>query len=136
MKFVIFDNAGTTQLFSQVKTYTNLSDNTLITTDAMSFNMLAGQTYMFGIIGNGFFDVSAFYAPTAFSQNGLTIVNPNSNLGPYDNPTSVGDAAATIALQINGGNGGTTVTPEPNTYLLMSGGLIAVFAASRRKRSA
>lgn len=134
MKFMIWDNSGANLLFSQVKTFTDVVNNSLRMTDAISFNLLAGQTYIFAIIGNGENRVSAFLNPTPFSQNGLTIVNPNSNFGPYNSPTYLGDAGATIALRINGVN--TNVVPEPSTYAMMTAGLLAVFAVSRRKRSA
>lgn len=131
LKFMIWDAAGANILYQQVKSVSGLGTGTLVMSNPMAFTLNAGQTYDFAILGNGDYNVSYFFTPTTFSQNGLSLVNNNRNYGSYDTPALQGEASASVALRINGTQ---TTVPEPTSVALFSVGLTALGIASRRKR--
>lgn len=131
LKFMIWDATGSNLLYQQVKTVSSVSTGTLVLSNPLSFTMNAGQTYDFAILGNGNYYVSFFFPTIEKTQNGLTLVNSNRNYGTYASPSLVGEASATMALQINGAQ---TTVPEPTSIALFSIGLTGVGLAARRKR--
>ena len=130
MKFVIFDGSGSTLLFSQVVPGMNVTAPQLILSDPLSFSLLAGNTYIFGFIGNGglrSFDFEFFFPSVAISQNGLT-TGGNSNFGPYSNPQWDGEGGVvTMAIELRG-----STVPEPASLALLATGLLGVCATARR----
>lgn len=133
LKFQIWNSANSSILFEQIKTYGPLASGTLVTTNAMSFTLNSGNTYYFALLGDNNYNVSAFFSPIAFSQNGISLVNPNTNYGPYASPAFMGSAAASIALRINGP--GTTV-PEPGSIALLGAGLVGLAGVAVRRNRA
>lgn len=153
LKFMIWNEAQTVNLYQQTRTVNNATMQ-LTSTNAFDFMLQGGQTYNFALVGNGTYDVSVFVAtqqnplPTT-SQNGLTMVNPNKNFYGYANPTIGSNGSGAIALQIGAGTGTppgpndppivnppTTAVPEPGTYLMMVTGLSGLALFSRRRQRA
>jgi hypothetical protein len=132
MKFYIFDVTTGTKIFEQTKSV-NAATGTLTFSDYAAVNLLGGNTYDFGIIGNGSFNVSYFTPILNLTQDAFTVSAPNTNYGPYSDPQFQGSAGATIALEIRGADVG--VVPEPSTYALMGTGLIGLVGMAGRKRA-
>lgn len=121
IKYMIWDVTNTTLLYSQILTIAPSSTPTFVLSNPFSFNLSAGQTYYFGVIADNNLTVSAFFPAETLSENGLTLVNPNSNYANFSSPTFSSFGAASITLQLYSGT--TTVTPEPASCALLAGAL-------------
>ena len=134
VKFLIFDGTNSTLLFSETQPLAASNNISLVLSNPFSFDLLAGNTYYFGVISDNAENVSYIFPPTSSTQNNLSLVNPNSNYGNFASPTFDGLAGATIALELVGTQG-TSATPEPGTLVSISGaGLLALAAAYRKRR--
>ena len=124
---------GSKLLYSQTITRVNTGDFALLFSDPFSFNLLAGQTYDF-VIGASSSDwfITKFFFEKALTQSGLTLVNPGGvYLGQFPDAKLDSHNQGTWAIEIRG----SSVVPEPGTYVLLATGLAALFVVRRRRRA-
>jgi len=121
IKYMIWNAANTTLLFSQVLTLPASSTPAFVLSNPFSFNLSAGQTYYFGVIGDNNLNVSDFFPPQTLSQNGLTLVNPNSSYTSFGAPVFSSTGAASITLELFGTP--LSTVPEPASLMLVTGAL-------------
>ncbi len=133
LEFMIWNGTNSTLLFSQIDSAATTSSPALVLTAPMSFSLLAGSTYYFAVIPDTAANIEYFSSPISLSQNGLSLVNPNTNYGPYSAPVFIGSAGATIALQIDGT---TAAVPEPATWFsaVLGLGLLSLAGRSWSRR--
>ena len=117
IKYMIWDSTNTTLLYSQVLTLAASSTQTFVLSNPFSFNLAAGQTYYFGVIADNNLTVSDFFPAQTLSQDGLTLVNPNSNYTNFASPTFSIFGAASITLELLGNS--TSTIPEPASCALL-----------------
>ncbi len=132
-KFMIWDSTNLNLLFSQVVSVEASSSLSWISSGALpSFNLTAGDTYWFGIIGDNDLAVGFFVPTFPYSSNGLTALTNNSKYLDFADPTFDGTAAAQLSLRIDGV---TSAVPEPSTWAMMLLGFAGVgFMGYRRSR--
>jgi hypothetical protein len=132
LKFMIWDSTNSNMLLSQVVSVGASNSLGWISSGALSFNLLAGDTYYFGIIGDNNLDVGFIFPTVAYSSNGLTALsNGNSNYDNFSNPVVQSQlASAEIALRIDGV---TSAVPEPSTWAMMLLGFAGVGYVSFRQ---
>jgi hypothetical protein len=139
LKFMIWDGTNTTLLYSETDAAATTSSPALVLTKVLSFSLLSGNTYYFAVIPDTAANIE-YFSLTSLSQNGLSLVNPNTNYGPFSSPVFVNSAAATIALQIDGSQAPSV--PEPATWFssVLGLGLLIMFGKilnrARSKKSA
>ena len=131
VKYLIWDGTSNALVYSQVRTIAAATaDNTLLLTDPFSFSLVAGRTYYFGVVADNALDASYSYvSPTAITQNGLSITDPNVLFDGYATPTTdLSTAGAQIPLQLYGTQASTV--PEPGSLALIFVGLAGVGAGA------
>jgi hypothetical protein len=134
LKFMIWNGANTTLLYSETDAAATTSSPALVLTQVLSFSLLAGNTYYFAVIPDTSANIEYFSPPISLSQNGLSLVNPNTNYGPFSSPAFIGFAGASIALQIDGTQ--APGVPEPATWLSSVLGLgLLVMVGNIRSRA-
>jgi len=132
VKYMIWDGTNSTLLFSIVGTTTTGSTPTLNFSPDFSLDLLAGNTYYFGIISDSPLDVGfSFFG--SVSQSGLTATGNNSNYTNYATPSFVGTGGANINLVLLGTQAAGAV-PEPATWAMMILGFGAIGWSVRRGR--
>jgi hypothetical protein len=132
VKYMIWDGTNNTLLFSIVGTTVTGSTPTLTYSPDFSFDLLAGNTYYFGIISDSALDVGfSFFGSIA--QNGLTATGNNSNYTNYAAPSFFGTGTANINLVLLGTQAAGAV-PEPATWAMMILGFGAIGWSVRRGR--
>lgn len=137
VKYVIFNGSDNTLLYSQTRTFTAaVAQGTLELTAPFTFTLVGGQTYYFGVLGNGgAFNVSYFGANAATAAHGLAVSGTNVNYDTFAAPVYTVSGGATIALRLNGTQGPVTTTPEPGTWALLGTGLATLAGVARRRRT-
>lgn len=130
VKYMIWDGTNSSLLFSIVGTTVTGSTPTLTYSPDFSFDLLAGNTYYFGIISESPLDVGFSFYGTV-SQSGLTATGNNSNYTNFASPAFVNIAAANINLVLLGTQG---AVPEPATWAMMIIGFGAIGWSVRRGR--
>ena len=132
VKYMIWNGTNSTLLFSIVGTTTTGSTPTLNFSPDFSLDLLAGNTYYFGIISDSPLDVGfSFFG--SVSQSGLTATGNNSNYTNYATPSFVGTGGANINLVLLGTQAAGAV-PEPATWMMMLIGFGAIGWSVRRGR--
>ena len=137
VKYLIYDATANALVYSQTKSIASATaDNTLVLSDPLSYALQAGRTYYFGIVANDSLTVSySLVPPTPLSANGLALDDPNILFSGFDAPTTdLSTAGASIAVQLYGTQGTTSVTPEPGSLLLVSLGLAGAGVVARWTR--
>ena len=129
--FMIWDGANSTLLFSQTDTFAASSDGGWFGTAPLDFNLVAGNTYWFGVIADDAINVGYLYPAVSYSANGLTAIETgNSNYDTFANPAFAGLGTVEIGLQING-------VPEASTWAMLVAGFAGLGCAARgRSRTA
>jgi hypothetical protein len=131
VKYMIWDGTNSTLLFSIVGSTVTGSTPTLTFSPDFTFNLLAGNSYYFGIISDSALDVGIILSPITLTQNGLTATGNNSNYTNYTSPSFLGLAGASINLVLLGSQG---AVPEPATWMMMLIGFGAIGWSVRRGR--
>jgi PEP-CTERM motif len=113
VKFMIWDSTNNTLLFSETDSFAPSNTESWISTTPISFDLVAGDTYWFGVIADNYLNVGYIYPPPSYSTNGLTaIATGNSNYVGFDSPSFAGNAFTSIGLQLS-------AVPEPTTWAMM-----------------
>lgn len=134
VKYMIWDGTNSTLLFSIVGTTVTGSTPTLTYSPDFTFDLLAGNSYYFGIISDSALDVGIINTGAiTLTQNGLTATGSNSNYTNFASPAFVALAGASINLVLLGTQGGSAV-PEPATWAMMIIGFGAIGWSVRRGR--
>ncbi len=132
IKYMIWNAANTTLLYSQVLAVGQPARQSFVLSNPFSFNLSAAQTYYFGVIGDNNLDVSYFFPPLTLSQNGLALVNPNSNYSSFASPIFAGNGGVSIALELFGTSASSV--PEPASFALVAAALSILALRFARRR--
>lgn len=131
VKYMIWDGTNSSLLFSIVGTTVTGSTPTLTYSPNFTFNLLAGNSYYFGIISDSALNVGFTFPATIVSQNSLTATATNSNYSNFALPTPSASGLASINLVLLGTQG---AVPEPATWAMMIIGFGAIGWSVRRGR--
>lgn len=143
-EFQIWDGSNSTLLYSQTKYIAAASGTELILSDPFSFELSAGNTYYFDVIGpySRFGDQELGFVPgtTAATQNHLTPVWPNSVYLAASQPSGFAQGNGfTLPIELIGtqqvghlrGDASDPAVPEPGTIGLAAFGCMALAAIRR-----
>lgn len=123
--FMIWDGANSALLFSQTDAFAASSNAGWFGTSRMDFNLVAGNTYWFGVIADNTIDVGYLYPTVSYSANGLTAVETgNSNYDTFADPVFAGLGTVEIGLHLNG-------VPEASTWAMLLAGFAGLGFAAR-----
>jgi hypothetical protein len=130
LDFFVFNGTNSTLLYNSTQAWGGGS-GWVQTSSPFTLTLTAGNTYYFGIMGNGNLQIGYIFPQGVYSANGLTaLTNGNSNYNTFGNPQFAGLAGAQIGLQIFEN---VNETPEPGSLILLGSGLIGVAGGIRRK---
>ena len=140
VKFMIWMQTSTTQslVHNNTVTFAASSTQSWISSGPISFNLVAGDTYYFGLIANNTeLDIGNIYPLMFYTSNGLTaLTSGNSNYTNFSSPvlsTSVGIVELGLRLD----TGTVSAVPLPATLPLFATGLGALgLLGWRRKKKA
>ena len=129
LKYVIFDASGSTLLFSIVAPSTNLSSTVALAfSPTFNFNLVAGSTYRFGVLGDKATQIGYIPVASDVPQNGLVTVGYNVNFSSYAAPVVLSTGGAKGVLVLQGVQG---TVPEPASWALMLAGFGVIGGAMR-----
>jgi len=129
LKYVIFNASGSTLLFSIVAPSTNLSSTVALAfSPTFSFNLTAGSTYRFGVLGDKTTQFGYIPITPDVAQNGLATVGFNVNFSSYAVPVGLNNGGAKGVLVLQGNQ---DTVPEPASWALMLAGFGMVGGAMR-----
>jgi hypothetical protein len=136
IKYMIWNSTNSVLLFSEEQTVTASTTPTFVQSDPFSFDLIAGSTYYFGVIGDNNLNVEYITPSVPVTQNGLTVLlTGNSNYVNFSTPTVARPGFVEMALQLSGGS--ESQVPEPAGWLMVLSGailvaLLRVFVVRRR----
>lgn len=136
-EFEIWNGSNTTLLFSETQMVDPASGTELLLSMPFTFNLMAGNTYYFDVIGpyssSGDQQLGFIAGTAAETQDNLTPVWPNSvYLGPTQ-PAGFAQGSFTLPLELIGTQGAANVA-EPGTVGLMA--LVCAALAIGRRSAA
>ena len=134
LDFFVFNGTNSTLLYNSVQSWGGGS-GWVSTSSPFTLTLTAGNTYYFGIMGNGNLQIGYIFPQGVYSANGITaLTNGNANYNGFGNPAWDGGlAGAQIGLRIFEN---ANETPEPASLVLLGSGLIGIAGGVRRKFAA
>jgi len=138
IQYMIWNSTNSALLFSEEQAVAASSTPVFVQSEPFSFNLEAGDTYYFGVIGDNNLEVQYITPSAPVTQNGLTALSTgNSNYVNFAAPTYSGPGFVEVALELYGSE--DAQTPEPASWLTVFSGVIAVaflrFFMNVRRRS-
>jgi hypothetical protein len=117
IKYMIWDGSNANLLFSEEQAVAANSTLSYVLSTPFSFTLAPGNTYYFGVIGDGSLNIDLLYPARSIPGTGLaTLGTANSNYTGFSNPEFAGGGFFTMtALQLFGSP--TSSIPEPATFL-------------------
>ena len=140
-KFLIFDQANSTLLFSTIGSSLVSSGDatyTWLESGPLNLDLAAGKTYYFGLSANleNVFGLGLTSPAGTHSENGLALTGEPTFYTNYSTPTSTPillTKSASVSLRLEGTQDATT-TPEPSSMALLGTGLVGLVPMVRRRR--
>jgi hypothetical protein len=136
--FQIWDASNTTLLFSETQPVDETSATELLLSDPFSFDLVAGSTYYFDVIGayskSGDQQLGFIPGTAAQTQNGLSLVWPNSVYFSASQPGGFAQGSSfTLPMELIGtqGQSDPPSVPEPATLILVALGCAALVALKK-----
>lgn len=132
-KFMIWNGTNTSLLFSQTVSFGASGSASWISSGPLSFELDAGNTYYFAILGTTVVQLASNFPTVAYSSNGLTaLTTGNVNYAFFDNPIAFSSGLRQVALRIEGVE---SAVPEPSTWAMMVLGFAGIGYLAYRRRN-
>jgi len=135
IEYMIWNASNSVLLFSEEQAVAASTTPDFVVSSSFSFDVLAGDTYFFGVIGDNNLYIQYITPSKPITQNGLTaLLTGNSNYQDFKMPAVVKPGFVEIPLQLYA-EAAEQQTPEPASWLTLGAGAIFLFMKAHRRQA-